>query len=85
MQSGEQRTAKRVGNIADPLDFMHWSGANQRIWSIPDPLATPAPLRPVGLVSSIESQPRLRAVTTACVRSLTASLRRIEVMWFFTV
>jgi hypothetical protein len=29
--------------------------------------------------SSIDNQPRLSAITTACVRSLTASLRKIDV------
>ena len=35
--------------------------------------------------SGIRIQPWRIAYTTACVRSLTDSLRRIELMWFLTV
>lgn len=56
-----------------------------RFYRLRSPAPTPARELVELELSSIESQPRLRAVTTAWVRSLTANLRRIEVTWFLTV
>ncbi len=45
----------------------------------------PAPALAMAQSSGILIQPWRIAYTTAWVRSLTASLRRMELMWFFTV